>query len=109
MQYSNGQLRTTPPLPRDRGLNIPRDMVFSFNANGQDYSVEVKPNMPLVFVLRDLLGRQAVTIGCGRNTSCGACIIRLDGERRNSCSILVEQVQGCTITTPGYVPDPPAV
>ena len=79
-------------------------MLFSFTANGQDYSVEVKPNMPLVFVLRDLLGRQAVTIGCGRNTSCGACIVRINGERRNSCCVLVEQVQGCVITTPGYTP-----
>ncbi len=80
-------------------------MLFNFNANGQDYSVETKPNMPLVFVLRDVLGRGAVAIGCGRNTTCGACIVRLDGERVNSCSILVQAVrEGAVITSPGYKP-----
>jgi|GEM_PF-5403249 len=79
-------------------------MQLSFNANGQDFTIEVKPNMPLVWVLKDVLGKQSVAIGCGRNTSCGGCTVRIDGERRNSCSVPAEAVQGCTIVTPGWRP-----
>ena len=79
-------------------------MLISFTANGEDYAVEAKPDLPLVFVLRDLLGRQAVTVGCGRNTSFGGCTVRINGERRNSCSVRTDEAQGCTITTPGWEP-----
>ncbi len=79
---------------------------YSFKANGADYTVEAKPDLPLVWALRDVLGRNAVMIGCGRG-SCGACTVRLNGEIQHSCSIPVAQAEGGVITTPGYKPPQP--
>jgi aerobic-type carbon monoxide dehydrogenase small subunit (CoxS/CutS family) len=75
--------------------------VYSFNANGADYTVEAKPDLPLVWALRDVLGRTAVMIGCGRG-SCGACTVRVNGSIVHSCSIPVAKAQGAVITTPGW-------
>ena len=76
-------------------------MTYSITVNGQDYSVESRPDMPLVWILRDLLGRGAVMIGCGRG-SCGACTVRLNGEIVHSCSLSIDQAAGGVVTTPGY-------
>jgi isoquinoline 1-oxidoreductase alpha subunit len=76
---------------------------YSLTVNGNAYSVEAKPDLPLVWALRDLLGRGVVRIGCGRG-NCGACTVRLNGEIIHSCSIPVEQADGAVITTPGWKP-----
>ena len=78
-------------------------MTYSLTVNGTAYSVESKPDMPLVWVLRDLLGRGAVMIGCGRG-NCGACTVRLNGDIIHSCSLSIEQDDGGVVTTPGYRP-----
>ena len=78
-------------------------MTYSLTVNGTAYSVESKPDMPLVWVLRDLLGRGAVMIGCGRG-NCGACTVRLNGDIIPSCSLSIEQADGGVVTTPGYRP-----
>lgn len=80
-------------------------MTYALNVNGKDYTVEAKPDLPLVWALRDLLGRQAVMIGCGRG-NCGACTVRLNGAITHSCQIPVAEADGATITTPGYKPAP---
>jgi isoquinoline 1-oxidoreductase subunit alpha len=82
-------------------------MLFKFTANGQDHEIETKPNMPLVWILRDLFGRDVVTVGCGRNTTCGACVVMLNGVKTNSCSLTAEKAQGCVVTTPGWKPATP--
>ncbi len=78
-------------------------MTIAITANGQHYEVETKPDMPLVWILRDLLGRDKVMIGCGRN-SCGACTVRLNGEIVHSCSVSAAEADGGVVTTPGYRP-----
>ncbi len=78
-------------------------MTYSLTANGTAYTVDYKPDMPLVWVLRDLLGRNAVMIGCGRN-SCGACTVRLNGEIVHSCSMTIADADGAVVTTPGWKP-----
>lgn len=78
-------------------------MQFSITANGQAYEVETKPDLPLVWVLRDLLGRDKVLIGCGRN-NCGACTVRLNGEIVHSCSVAIAAADHGVVTTPGYKP-----
>jgi isoquinoline 1-oxidoreductase alpha subunit len=79
---------------------------YPITVNGQAYLVDYKPDMPLVWVLRDLVGGDAVRIGCGRN-SCGACTVRLNGEIIHSCSLTIDQAAGGVVTTPGYRPGPP--
>jgi aerobic-type carbon monoxide dehydrogenase small subunit (CoxS/CutS family) len=78
-------------------------MTIAITANGQRYEVESEPDMPLVWILRDLLGRDKVMIGCGRN-NCGACTVRLNGESVHSCSVPAAAAHGGVVTTPGYRP-----
>jgi isoquinoline 1-oxidoreductase alpha subunit len=78
-------------------------MTYSLTINGQAYTLEAKPDLPLVWALRDLVGRNAVMIGCGRG-NCGACTVRLNGEIIHSCQMPVEKADGAVITTPGYKP-----
>ena len=65
--------------------------------------MDSKPDMPLVWVLQDLLGRCVVMIGCGRG-DCGACTVRLNGSVVHSCGITIEQAAGGVVATPGYRP-----
>lgn len=81
-------------------------MTYALNVNGKDYTVEAKPDLPLVWALRDLLGRQAVMIGCGRG-NCGACTVRLGGAVVHSCQIPIAEADGAVITTPGWKPPIP--
>lgn len=76
-------------------------MSYAIKVNDQDYSVEYPPETPLVWVLRDLLGRKAVMIGCGRG-QCGACSVWLNDEVQKSCSIGIAAADGAVITTVGY-------
>jgi aerobic-type carbon monoxide dehydrogenase small subunit (CoxS/CutS family) len=78
-------------------------MSYAITVNGRDYTVEAKPDLPLVWVLRDLLGRGSVLIGCGRG-NCGACTVRLNGEIVHSCQVPIDQAAGSVVTTPGYKP-----
>lgn len=78
-------------------------MDYVITANGQTFTGEAKPDLPLVWVLRDNLGRNAVMIGCGRG-NCGACTVRLNGEIVHSCQIPIAEATGGTVTTPGYKP-----
>ena len=78
-------------------------MTYSLTINGQAYTLEAKPDLPLVWALRDLVGRNAVMIGCGRG-NCGACTVRLNGAVIHSCQIPVAEADGAVITTPGWKP-----
>jgi isoquinoline 1-oxidoreductase alpha subunit len=59
-------------------------MAFNINVNGADQSVDVPPEMPLLWVLRDVLGMTGTKFGCGI-AQCGACTVQLDGEAVRSC------------------------
>lgn len=69
-----------------------------FTVNGSPQTVDVQPETPLLWVLRDTLGLKGTKFGCGR-ALCGACTIHLDGEAIRSCSTPVEYVAGRTVTT----------
>lgn len=79
--------------------------VYSLRVNGEDYTYEGEPDLPLVWALRDLVGREKVLIGCGRG-SCGACTVRVDGVIVHSCSIPLRKADGRSVTTPGWKPPP---
>ncbi|MFI5385470.1 MAG: (2Fe-2S)-binding protein [Fimbriimonadales bacterium] len=72
--------------------------VFKINVNGQAHSVEAEPDMPLLWVLRDLLGLTGTKYGCGI-AECGACSILVDGTDVRSCQTPISSVGNKKITT----------
>jgi len=66
--------------------------------NGERREVEAPEDMPLLWVLRDLLGLTGTKYGCGRN-QCGACTVHLDGSPIRSCMTRVSRVADGAITT----------
>ena len=73
-------------------------MPTTLNINGQDTSFEAPPEMPLLWVLRDILGITGTKFGCGM-AQCGACTVHIDGKPVRSCVLPVGNLQGRTITT----------
>lgn len=78
---------------------------FDLQVNGQAYTVDAEAQMPLLWVLRDLLGLTGTKFSCGMGL-CGSCTVLIDGEPIRSCVTLIENVAGKTITTiEGLSPD----
>lgn len=71
---------------------------FDVNINGTNKRVEVEPDTPLLWVLRDSLGMVGTKYGCGIG-QCGACTIHVDGVAMRSCALPISQVSGKKITT----------
>jgi isoquinoline 1-oxidoreductase alpha subunit len=72
--------------------------MITLNINGQSREVAADPDTPLLWALRDDLQMTGTKFGCGR-AFCGACTVHIGGEAARSCSILVGNVDGKTITT----------
>ena len=72
--------------------------MISLRINGTSHSVDAEPDMPLLWVLRDLLGMNGTKFGCGV-ALCGACTVHLDGVPRRSCVMPVSAAVGHSITT----------
>jgi isoquinoline 1-oxidoreductase subunit alpha len=66
--------------------------------NGQEHKVDVSPDMPLLWVLRDVVGLTGTKYGCGM-ALCGACTVHLDGEPIRSCMLPVSAAEGKKIVT----------
>jgi isoquinoline 1-oxidoreductase subunit alpha len=66
--------------------------------NGHAQQVDVDPDTPLLWVLRDTLGLTGTRYGCGI-AECGACTVHIDGVATRSCSVPVGAVEGSAITT----------
>jgi len=78
---------------------------FSLSVNGASFQVDADPNMPLLWVLRDLLGLTGTKFSCGIGT-CGSCTVHIDGEAARSCQTTISSVVGKQITTiEGLSPD----
>jgi isoquinoline 1-oxidoreductase alpha subunit len=73
-------------------------MSVSINVNGQTRDVDVDPDTPLLWVIREDLGLTGTKYGCGV-AQCGACTVHLDGESLRSCSAPVSAVVGRKVTT----------
>ena len=72
--------------------------MISLNVNGKDNNVDVAPDTPLLWVLRDTLGITSVKYTCGI-AECGVCTVLIDGEAVRSCSVPVDDAKGKKITT----------
>ena len=70
------------------------------SVNGRDYDVDVEPEMPLLWVLRDELGITGPKYGCGI-AQCGACTVHMGEVPVRSCSLRVGEVNGAIITIEG--------
>jgi isoquinoline 1-oxidoreductase alpha subunit len=66
--------------------------------NGTDRPIEVEPDMPLLWAIRDLVGLTGTKFGCGQ-ALCGACTVHLNGVAVRSCGLPVSAVAGQAITT----------
>jgi isoquinoline 1-oxidoreductase alpha subunit len=71
---------------------------YTLQINGTSRQVEVDPNTPLLWVLRDHLQLVGTKFGCGM-AQCGACTIHLDGTAARSCSLPISSVGTSSITT----------
>lgn len=72
--------------------------VFNLRVNGERMSVDVLPDMPLLWVLRDHLGLTGTKYSCGIGF-CGSCTVHLDGEPVRSCAVPIESVGNRSVTT----------
>jgi len=70
----------------------------TFKLNGEEHSLDVEPEMPLLWVLRDELGMTGTKFGCGI-ASCGACTVHVNGNAVRSCVLPVSAVEGQEVTT----------
>jgi isoquinoline 1-oxidoreductase alpha subunit len=73
-------------------------MNITFNVNGKNQTVDVAPDTPLLWVLRDTLGMTGTKFGCGK-ALCGACTVHLNGMATRSCQTPIGSVAGQKVTT----------
>ena len=80
-------------------------MALTLNINGTSHTVDVEPETPLLWVLRDSIGLTGTKYGCGIN-KCGACTVHVDGGKAFSCTMKASAAVGKSITTiEGLSPD----
>ena len=73
-------------------------MAITLTVNGQSRTVDVEPDTPLLWVLRDTLGLTGTKFGCGIS-ACGACTVHLDGRAVRTCTLPVSAAEGMAVTT----------
>lgn len=73
-------------------------MPYTLKVNGETRTVDVEPDTPLLWVLRDELGFKGVKFGCGV-AACGACTVHMDGVATRTCVYPVEAAEEIEITT----------
>lgn len=71
---------------------------FEILINGKHHQVDVDPDMPLLWVVRDIIGLKGTKYGCGK-AACGACTLHIDGDAVRSCSYPVKLVKDKEVTT----------
>jgi isoquinoline 1-oxidoreductase alpha subunit len=86
-------MRLEPPLARNGRTNM-----TSLTVNGRTYEVDVEPDTPLLWVLRDTLGLTGTKFGCGI-AQCGACTVHIDGRAARSCVVPIDSIGAKNIVT----------
>ncbi|MCZ6619647.1 MAG: (2Fe-2S)-binding protein [Gammaproteobacteria bacterium] len=71
---------------------------YKISVNGTDHEIDVEPDMPLLWVLRDVLGLIGTKFGCGI-AQCGACTVHVGDVPMRSCSVRVADVSGQSVRT----------
>ncbi len=73
-------------------------MVFEISVNGEKHALDVDPDTPLLWALRDELGLKGSKFGCGI-AACGACTVYIDGEPTRSCVTTIDTVEDSEVIT----------
>src|SRR6201991_4841747 len=81
--------------------------MVTLRVNGEDRQADVPPNMPLLWVLRDVVGLTGTKFGCGI-AQCGACTVHLDGQAVRSCVLPISNVGTRAIATIEAVGETPS-
>src|SRR5262249_9129359 len=87
-----------PDLDRHRCCLPGGEVMIEIKVNGEAKRVDADPEMPLLWVLRDLLGLTGTKFGCGE-ALCGACTVHLDGMPVRACVTPVSRASGKMVTT----------
>ncbi len=92
--------------PFARGISSSREVrVITISVNGRQHQLDVEPDAPLLWVLRDELGLTGTKFGCGI-AQCGACTVQINGVATRTCILPVSTVVGKEVTTiEGLSPD----
>jgi isoquinoline 1-oxidoreductase subunit alpha len=72
--------------------------MFTIRINGTEKTLDAPPDMPLLWVLRDILGMTGTKFGCGI-AQCGACTVHIDGKSVRSCVLPVSAIRDRAVTT----------
>ena len=72
--------------------------MIALRVNGTEHTVDADPDMPLLWVVRDLIGLTGTKYGCGE-ALCGSCVVHLDGEAVRACVTPISKAAGRSITT----------
>jgi len=72
--------------------------MITLNINKKSYDVDIDPDMPLLWALRDVIGLVGTKYGCGV-AQCGACVVHLNGEAVRSCVTKVSRAEGQKVVT----------
>jgi isoquinoline 1-oxidoreductase alpha subunit len=78
--------------------------MISLTVNGERHELDIEPETPLLWVLRDEIGLTGTKYGCGIG-QCGACTVQIDGKAVRSCSLPVGSVDGSVLTIEGLSKD----
>src|SRR5205085_9347973 len=103
---AEGIRRDRRGVGRDRrGVSGRGDEEVKIRLNGVERTIDVDPDMPLLWALRDVLGLTGTKYGCGE-ALCGACTVHLDGQAVRACVTPMRRADGKTVTTiEGLSPD----
>jgi aerobic-type carbon monoxide dehydrogenase small subunit (CoxS/CutS family) len=71
---------------------------FTLTVNGKEHTVDVEPDTPLLWVLRDTLGLTGTKYGCGK-ALCGSCTVHVNGSATRSCVMPISALGGADVTT----------
>ena len=72
--------------------------MITIEVNGTSQQIDIEPDTPLLWVLRDVVGLTGTKFGCGI-AQCGACTVHIDGKPMRSCSVPIGALDGAKITT----------
>ncbi|HEU6454117.1 MAG TPA: (2Fe-2S)-binding protein [Roseateles sp.] len=99
-QLARSASARTPPHRQSSNMKQLRGVRMKLSVNGQSHEVDVEPDMPLLWVLRDELKLRGTKFGCGA-ALCGACTVHVNGTPVRSCVLPVSAVTGPVTTIEG--------